>query len=103
MLVHVVENEVEPAWRLLHQIQRVSSLHPDTFRNTRFAEIGFGAPGVFRIAIGIENLCFWSSGARQPDGGIADGGAHFKNALSAGGFYQECKQASDGGADDRHV
>src|SRR5215471_20916780 len=101
MFVHIDEDRVEFAGRLLEKIERVSRLNANAFRYAGAAKIVLGPAGVFRIAVGVEDFSLGAGGAGKPNGGIANGGAHLENAFRAAGLDQERQETGNRWADDR--
>src|SRR6266403_1978348 len=103
MLVHVIENQIECAWRFLDQLQRISHANLDPLGHTRAPKIVLGSPGFFWIAVRVNNFALRPSRPRQPDCRVADGRAHFKDPFRSRHLHEKRQHASHGRPDDGDV
>ena len=84
-------------------MKRVSHQDSHTIERARAAQVLLGAPGVFRIAVRVEDPAARSHGARQPQRGVANRRTHLEHAARLYQSGQLVEQAAARGSDDRHV
>src|SRR6266850_4723145 len=103
MLVHVVENQIECARRVLEQPLCNSHANVDPLRHARPPKIIPGPPGFFRIAVRVNNLTLRPCRPRQPDCRVADGRAHLKDSLRSRHLHEKRQHACHRRPDDGDI